>query len=79
MNSLLKVRPEEVELVKLLGLQGLLPWSPYIVGLAKNIMGPLGNTALAPMATDTITISVNRAASFKLCLEVKSPRFEASD
>jgi hypothetical protein len=56
-----------------------LPWSPYIVGLAKNILGPLGNTALAPMATDTITISVNRAASFKLCLEVESPRFEASD
>jgi hypothetical protein len=55
-----------------------LPWSPYIVGLATIILGPLGNTALAPMATD-ITISVNRAASFKLCLEAESPRFEASD
>jgi hypothetical protein len=49
------------------------------VGLAKNILGPLGSTALAPMATDTVTISVNRAASFKLCLEAESPRFEASD
>ena len=56
-----------------------MPWSPYIVGLATNILGPLGNTALALMATDTLTISVNRAASFKLCLEAESPRFEASD
>ena len=78
MNSLLKVRPEGVGLMTLQVLQGLLPWSPYIVGLATIILGPLGNTALAPMATD-ITISVNRAASFKLCLEAESPRFEASD
>jgi hypothetical protein len=43
-----------------------------------SILGPLGNTALTPMATD-IKISVNRVASFKLCLEAESPGFEAFD
>lgn len=64
--------------MKLWVLQGLSPWSPYIAGLAMSILGPLGNTALTTMATD-ITISVNRVASFKLCLEAESPGFEASD
>ena len=48
------------------------------MALARGILGPLGNTALAPMATN-IKISVNRVASFKLCLEAKCPSFEASD
>ena len=65
--------------MKLQVLWGLLLWSPYIVGQATSILGPLGNTTtLTPMATD-IKISENRVASFKLCLEAESPGFEASD
>jgi hypothetical protein len=79
MNSLLVVRQEGVGLMKLWVLWGLLLWSPCIVGQATSILGPLGNTTtLIPMATD-IKISVNRVASFKLCLEAESPGFEASD